>query len=72
MTAGSPKPASAWSRSSTPVAHSASATPRATIATGSRSHTNTTTAAASTMKLVVASLIPDIIDGAAPAQPAGV
>ena len=43
MTVGSPNPARDWSRSSTPVAHSESATPSATIATGTRSHTKIAT-----------------------------
>ena len=55
-TAGSPKPASDWSRSRTPVAQSESATPIATIATGRRSQTKTTTTAASTTKVIVVSL----------------
>ena len=45
MTVGSPNPARDWSRSSTPVAHSESATPSATIATGTRSHTKIATTA---------------------------
>ena len=52
-TVGSPKPASAWFRSSTPVAQSESAVPIATIATGTRSSVNTTTTAASTRKVIV-------------------
>jgi len=55
-TAGSPKPASAWFRSSTPVAHSESAVATATTATGNRSRMNTTTTAPSTRKVIVWSL----------------
>ena len=46
MTAGSPKPPSAWPRVSTPVAHSASAVAMATTTTGSLFQMNRTTAAA--------------------------
>ena len=56
-TVGSPKPASACSRSSTPVAHSESAVPIATTATGIRSQTKTTTTAARTRKVMVDWLI---------------
>ena len=58
ITVGSPKPASDWSRSSTPVAHSESATPMATTATGSRSQTKTATTAPRTRKVIVWSLTP--------------
>ena len=44
-TAGSPNPASAWPRSSTPVAQSASDVASATTITGKRSQTNRTTTA---------------------------
>ena len=47
-TVGSPKPASAWSRSRTPVAQSVSAAPIATSSTGNRPQTNSTTTPAST------------------------
>ncbi len=57
ITVGSPKPASASSRSSTPVAHSESATPMATIATGKRSHTNSATTAPRTTNVIVLSSI---------------
>ena len=57
ITAGSPKPASAWSRSSTPVAQSVSAAPIATISTGRRSQTNSATTAPRTRKVMVVSLI---------------
>ena len=56
ITVGSPKPASACSRSRTPVAQSESATPSATTATGSRSQTKTTTTAARTRNVIVESL----------------
>ena len=56
-TAGSPKPASASSSESTPVAHSDSATPIATIATGSRSQTNSATTAPRTTNVMVLSSI---------------
>ena len=46
MTAGSPKPPSAWSSVRTPVAHSASAVAMATMTTGSLFQTNRTTATA--------------------------
>ena len=46
MTAGSPKPPSAWPSVSTPVAHSASAVSIATMTTGSLFQTNRTTATA--------------------------
>ena len=46
MTAGSPKPPSAWSIVSTPVAHSANAVAMATTTTGSLFQTNRTTATA--------------------------
>ena len=55
-TAGSPKPASAWPRSSTPVAQSASDVAIATTTTGSRSQTNRTTIAATIAKVSVMSL----------------
>lgn len=55
LTVGSPKPANASSTPMTPAAYRASATPIATTATGSRFHTNRTTAAPSTTKVVVAS-----------------
>ena len=57
-TVGSPNPASDWSSSSTPVAHSESATPMATTATGSLSQMNTATAAPRTRKVIVWSLTP--------------
>ncbi len=46
ITVGSPNPASAWLRLSTPVAHSASATPSATIPSGTRLDMKATTARA--------------------------
>lgn len=46
MTVGSPNPASAWGRLSSPVAHSETATPRATIPIGTRLDMNATTASA--------------------------
>ena len=46
MTAGSPKPPSAWPIVRTPVAHSASAVAMATTTTGSLFQTNRTTATA--------------------------
>ena len=55
-TAGSPNPASAWPRSSTPVAHSASAVAIATTTTGKRSQTNSTTITATIAKVRVMSL----------------
>ena len=55
-TAGSPKPASDWPRSSTPVAHSASDVASATTMTGKRSQTNRTTTAATMAKVSVMSL----------------
>jgi hypothetical protein len=48
MTVGSPKPASDWSRVSTPVAQSVRAVPRATAATGRWSQMNTATTTPST------------------------
>ena len=57
ITVGSPKPASACSSSSTPIAHSASATPTATIAVGTRPQANIATAAARTRYVSVASPI---------------
>ena len=42
-TVGSPNPASDWLSVSTPVAQSASAAPMATMSTGSRFETNSTT-----------------------------
>ena len=48
ITVGSPKPASAWSRSSTPVAHRVSAAPIATSSTGNRPQTNSPTTPART------------------------
>ncbi len=56
ITVGSPKPASACSRSRTPVAQSESAVPIATIPTGSRSQTNAITTTARTRKVIVESL----------------
>ena len=56
ITVGSPKPASACCRSSTPVAHSASATATAVIAVGMTPDANATTAAASTRYVMVASV----------------
>ena len=56
ITVGSPKPANACATSITPVAASASAAPSATIATGSRFHTNSATAAPRTRNVTVASL----------------
>ena len=55
-TAGSPKPASAWPRSRTPVAHRARAVAIATTTTGSRSQTNRTTTPATIAKVSVMSL----------------
>ena len=46
ITAGSPKPPSAWPIVSTPVAHSASAVIMATTTTGSLFQTNRTTTTA--------------------------
>ncbi len=46
MTAGSPKPPSAWPSVSTPLAHSANAVSMATTTTGSLFETNRTTATA--------------------------
>ena len=57
ITVGSPKPASASSSSRTSVAHSDSATPTATIATGRRSQTKITTTAARMTKVIVESLM---------------
>ena len=57
ITAGSPKPPSDCSSSSTPVAQSESATPTATTATGSRSQTKTATVAARIRKVIVDWLI---------------
>ena len=54
-TVGSPKPATAWPRSSTPVAASAMEAPTATSSTGKRFHTNSTTTAASTHSVMAAS-----------------
>ncbi len=56
-TVGSPKPAVAWSRSRTPVAHSDIAVPTAMIATGTRLVTKSTTTTPSTMNVVVLSAI---------------
>ena len=58
-TVGSPNPASASSSDSTPVAHSDSATPIATIATGRRSQTNSATTAPRTTNVMVLSSIDD-------------
>ena len=55
MTAGSPKPASAWSRSRTPVKYSASDAPMATIPTGMRFETNATTTASRIAKVIAMS-----------------
>ncbi len=57
ITVGSPNPASACSSERTPVAHSESATPTATTATGRRSQTKTATTAPSTRKVIVSSLM---------------
>ena len=57
ITVGSPKPPSASSRSSTPVAHSASATPSGDDRDRQPSQTNTATAAPRMMKVIVASLM---------------
>src|SRR5262249_2763048 len=53
ITAGSPKPATAWFRSSTPVAHRRNAAPTATTATGSRWSTTTPITAARTRNVIV-------------------
>ncbi len=60
ITVGSPKPATDWSKPSTPVAQRESATPIATIATGTRSRMNTATVAASTRYVIVMVLMPDL------------
>ena len=56
ITVGSPNPPSAWSRPSTPVAHSDSATPNATTPIGNRSQTKTTTVAPRIRNVMVESL----------------
>ena len=54
-TDASPKPLIAWSSVSTPVAYSVRAAPMATISTGKRFQTNSTTSAPSTLKLIAMS-----------------
>ena len=53
MTVGSPKPASDWFRVSTPVAHSANATPSATMPIGTRFDMNATTASTRIVRTMV-------------------
>ena len=54
-TVGSPNPLTLCSMVSTPVAHSERATPSATTSTGSRFHTNSTTATPRITKVIVLS-----------------
>ena len=57
MTVWSPNPARLCSRVRTPVAHSTRVAPMATTSTGRRPHTNRTTIAAMTAKVIPMSLI---------------
>ena len=58
MTAGSPKPAKASGRLSTPVANNTRAAPIATTSTGNRFHTNRATTPASVRSVIDSGLTP--------------